>query len=157
MEKFLSCTVLARTHSFSKPLFPPEGYCHLKNFPNWKRAGLSSSNLPLLQLKMAQMHQQQQQQNQQMQQNTNMPQQFQQLGLTNHQSQSSNHNVHQQDKMGGVGNMTMDGSMSNPYRGNDQVYPFLGHIENSLYMKGWAIQLLKPNLQCYSCYLFRVT
>lgn len=70
----------------------------------------------LIKLKMAQMHQQQQQQQQQ-QQNSN-PQQH---ALSNQQSQSSNHNLHQQDKMGPAGSVTLDGSMSNSFRGNDQV------------------------------------
>lgn len=70
----------------------------------------------LIKLKMAQMHQQQQQQQQQ-QQNSN-PQQH---TLSNQQSQSSNHNLHQQDKMGPAGSVTLDGSMSNSFRGNDQV------------------------------------
>ncbi|KAF8400723.1 hypothetical protein HHK36_014023 [Tetracentron sinense] len=35
-------------------------------------------------------------------------------------SQSSNHHLHQQDKMGVVGSVTVDGSMSNSFRGNDQ-------------------------------------
>ncbi|KAK4755895.1 hypothetical protein SAY87_009652 [Trapa incisa] len=69
----------------------------------------------------AQLHQQQQQQHQQMQPNTNMQQQLQQHGLANHQLQSSNHNMQLQDKMGGAGSMNMDGNLSNPFRGNDQV------------------------------------
>ncbi|CBI20987.3 unnamed protein product, partial [Vitis vinifera] len=78
----------------------------------------------LMKLKMAQMHHQQQQQQQQ-QQNSNQPQQQQQQQLQQHalssqQSQSSNHNMHQQDKMGGAGSITVDGSMSNSFRGNDQ-------------------------------------
>ncbi|KAF7830242.1 transcriptional corepressor LEUNIG-like isoform X1 [Senna tora] len=36
------------------------------------------------------------------------------------QSQTSNHNMHQQDKVGGGGSVTADGSMSNSFRGNDQ-------------------------------------
>ena len=70
---------------------------------------------------MAQLQHQQQQQQQQQQQNTTPPQQLQQHALSNQQSQSSNHNPHQQDKMGGAGSVTMDGSMSNSFRGNDQV------------------------------------
>lgn len=75
----------------------------------------------LIKLKMAQLQQQQQQQQQQ--QNSSNPQQqpLQQHSLSNQQSQSSNHNLHQQDKMGGAGSVTMDGSMSNSFRGNDQV------------------------------------
>ncbi|KAL2318317.1 hypothetical protein Fmac_032193 [Flemingia macrophylla] len=71
----------------------------------------------LMKLKLAQLHQHQQQQN------VN-PQQQQQHSLSNQQShaQSSNHNMHQQDKMGGVGgSVNVDGSMSNSIRGNDQV------------------------------------
>ncbi|XP_068325800.1 uncharacterized protein [Pyrus communis] len=62
----------------------------------------------LVKLKMAQLHQQQQQQ------------QLQQHALSNRQSQNSNLNPHQQDKMGVAGSITMDGSMSNSFRGNDQ-------------------------------------
>ncbi|KAM7258227.1 hypothetical protein ACFE04_013968 [Oxalis oulophora] len=69
----------------------------------------------LIKLKMAQL-QKQQQQNSNSQQ-----QQLQQHGLSNQQSQSSNLNVHQQEKMGGTGSAAMDGSMSNSFRGNDQV------------------------------------
>ncbi|KAK4785052.1 hypothetical protein SAY86_001741 [Trapa natans] len=68
---------------------------------------------------------------QQLQPNTTMQQQQQQLqpittmqqqhGLTNQMSQGSNQNIHPQDKLGGAGNMTMEGSMSNSFRGNDQV------------------------------------
>ena len=64
-------------------------------------------------------HQQQQQNN-----NPQQQQQLQQHALSNQQSQSSNHNLHQQDKMGGAGSVTVDGSMSNSFRGNDQVSPF---------------------------------
>ncbi|KAF2304550.1 hypothetical protein GH714_033264 [Hevea brasiliensis] len=75
----------------------------------------------LIKLKMAHMQQQQQQQLQ----NSNPQQQHalsnQQHALSNQQSQSSNHNLHQQDKMGGAGSVTVDGSMSNSFRGNDQV------------------------------------
>ncbi|KAM7276268.1 hypothetical protein ACFE04_018134 [Oxalis oulophora] len=68
----------------------------------------------LIKLKMAHIHQQQQQ-------NSNPQQQFQQHALSNQQSQSSNHNMLQQEKMGGAGSVTMDGSMSNSFRGNDQI------------------------------------
>ncbi|OMO80569.1 hypothetical protein COLO4_24036 [Corchorus olitorius] len=37
------------------------------------------------------------------------------------QPQSSNPSLHQQDKVGGGGSVTVDGSMSNSFRGNDQV------------------------------------
>ncbi|XP_060673274.1 transcriptional corepressor LEUNIG-like [Ziziphus jujuba] len=67
-----------------------------------------------IKLKMAQLHQQQLQQ-----QNSN-PQQQQQHALPTPPSQSSNHNPHPQDKMGGAGSVTIDGSMSNSFRGNDQ-------------------------------------
>lgn len=67
----------------------------------------------IIKIKMAQMHQQQQQQN--------SSQQQQQHALSNQQSQSSNHNMPQQEKIGGAGSVTMDGSMSNSFRGNDQV------------------------------------
>ncbi|GAU15151.1 hypothetical protein TSUD_08890 [Trifolium subterraneum] len=74
----------------------------------------------LMKLKLAQLqHQQQQNANPQQQQ-------LQQHNLSNQQSQSSNHNMHQQDKVGGGGgggggSVTGDGSMSNSFRGNDQV------------------------------------
>lgn len=70
----------------------------------------------LLKLKMAQLQHHQQQNN-----NPQQQQQLQQHALSNQQSQSSNHNLHQQDKMGGAGSVTVDGSMSNSFRGNDQV------------------------------------
>ena len=70
---------------------------------------------------MAQLQQQQQQQNSNQQQQ----QQLQQHALSGQQSQSSNHNLHQQDKIMGVGSATADGSMTNSFRGNDQVCPFL--------------------------------
>lgn len=66
---------------------------------------------------MAQLQQQQQQQ-----QHSLNPQQN---AISNPQSQTSNHNIHQ-DKMGGAGSVGIDGSMSNSFRGNDQVSPFLG-------------------------------
>ncbi|CAJ1972127.1 unnamed protein product, partial [Sphenostylis stenocarpa] len=69
----------------------------------------------LMKVKLAQLHQQQQNANPQQQQ-------LQQHTLSNQQSQSSNHNMHQQDKMGGGGgSVNVDGSMSNSFRGNDQV------------------------------------
>ncbi|KAH0871549.1 hypothetical protein HID58_078571 [Brassica napus] len=71
----------------------------------------------LLKLKMALLHQQQQQGGG----NIPQPQTLNQQALSNQQSQSSNHNIHQQDKLGGVGSITMDGSMSNSYRGSEQV------------------------------------
>lgn len=49
------------------------------------------------------------------------PQPLNQLALSNPQPQSSNHNIHQQDKLGGGGSITMDGSMSNSFRGSEQV------------------------------------
>ncbi|KAG4944163.1 hypothetical protein JHK85_048809 [Glycine max] len=71
----------------------------------------------LMKLKLAQLQHQQQQ-------NANPPQQqLQQHTLSNQQSQTSNHSMHQQDKMGGGGgsSVNVDGSMSNSFRGNDQV------------------------------------
>lgn len=58
---------------------------------------------------------------QQQQQNSSQQQQLQQHALSSQQSQSSNLHLHQQDKMG-PGSVTMDGSMSNSFRGNDQVF-----------------------------------
>ncbi|PQP95298.1 transcriptional corepressor LEUNIG isoform X3 [Prunus yedoensis var. nudiflora] len=69
----------------------------------------------LIKLKMAHLHQQQNSNPQQQQQ------QLQQHNLSAQQSQSSNLNPHQQDKIGGAGSITMDGSISNSFRGNDQV------------------------------------
>ncbi|XP_009367962.2 transcriptional corepressor LEUNIG_HOMOLOG-like isoform X4 [Pyrus x bretschneideri] len=46
--------------------------------------------------------------------------QLQQHALSNQQSQNSNLIPHQQDKMGGAGSITMVGSMSNSFQGNDQ-------------------------------------
>ncbi|PSS19306.1 Transcriptional corepressor LEUNIG like [Actinidia chinensis var. chinensis] len=68
----------------------------------------------LIKLKMAQLQQQQQQQN------SIQQQQLQQQALSGQQSQSSNHNLHQQDKIVGAGSITADGSMSNSFRGNEQ-------------------------------------
>lgn len=73
-----------------------------------------------VQLRMAQLQQQQQQQHQQ-----NSNQQLQQHALSGQHSQSSSHNLHQQDKIVGAGSVTADGSMSNSFRGNDQVCPSL--------------------------------
>ncbi|KAI4337361.1 hypothetical protein L6164_015790 [Bauhinia variegata] len=71
----------------------------------------------LMKLKLAQYQQQQQQQ-----QSTNpQQQQLSQLPLSNQQTQTSNHNMHQQDKVGGAGSVNVDGGMSNSFRGNDQV------------------------------------
>jgi len=69
---------------------------------------------------------QQQQQNQQQgggnpPQPQPQPQPLNQLALTNPQPQSSNHSIHQQEKLGGGGSITMDGSISNSFRGNEQV------------------------------------
>lgn len=71
-------------------------------------------------MKIAQMQQQQQQQ-----QNNNqtLQQQLPQHSLSGQQPQSSNHNL-QQDKIMGAGSVTGDGSMSNSFRGNDQVCHF---------------------------------
>ncbi|KAI9073967.1 hypothetical protein K1719_025650 [Acacia pycnantha] len=70
----------------------------------------------LMKLKLAQQIQQQQQQS-----NNPQQQQLHQHVLSNQQPQTSNHNMHQLDKVGGGGSITMDGSMSNSFRGNDQV------------------------------------
>ncbi|KAK4756445.1 hypothetical protein SAY87_006572 [Trapa incisa] len=87
--------------------------------------------LGLLCRREAQLHQQQQQlqpnttMRQQIPPNNAMQQQLQQHGPTNQLSQGLNQNIHQQDKLGGAGNMTMKGNVSNSLRGNDQVFPFL--------------------------------
>lgn len=72
----------------------------------------------LLKLKMAQLHQHQQQQQSSHQQH--QLQQLQQNGLSGLPPQVSNHSLHQPDKIGGASSMTMDGSISNSFRGNDQ-------------------------------------
>ncbi|XP_075506104.1 transcriptional corepressor LEUNIG-like isoform X1 [Primulina tabacum] len=69
----------------------------------------------LMKLRMAQLQQQQQQQN-----SNQLQQQLQQHALSGQQSQSSNHNL-QPEKIMGAAGVTCDGSMSNSYRGNDQV------------------------------------
>ncbi|KAL6980155.1 hypothetical protein U1Q18_021802 [Sarracenia purpurea var. burkii] len=69
----------------------------------------------IMKYKMTQSHQQQQQNNSQQQQ-----QQLHQHALSAQQSQSSNHNIHQQDKLVGAGGVVADDSMSNSFRGNDQ-------------------------------------
>jgi len=69
---------------------------------------------------MAQLHQHQQQQQSSHQQH--QLQQLQQNGLSGLPPQVSNHSLHQPDKIGGASSMTMDGSISNSFRGNDQVY-----------------------------------
>ncbi|KAK1281917.1 Transcriptional corepressor LEUNIG [Acorus calamus] len=56
---------------------------------------------------------------QQQQQSSSPQQQLQQHALSSQQSQSSNHHLQQQDKMG-PGSVTVDGSVSNSFRGNDQ-------------------------------------
>lgn len=74
-----------------------------------------------MQLKMAQLQQQQQQNN-----NQQLQQQLQQHALSGQQLQNASHNL-QQDKIVGAGSVTGDGSMSNSFRGNDQVWLlFLG-------------------------------
>ncbi|KAK1298168.1 Transcriptional corepressor LEUNIG [Acorus calamus] len=55
----------------------------------------------------------------QQQQSSSPQQQLQQHALSSQQSQSSNHHLHQQDKVG-AGSVTVDGSVSNSFRGNDQ-------------------------------------
>lgn len=62
---------------------------------------------------------QQLQQQQQQQQNSNL-QQLQQHALSGQQTQSATHSL-QQDKLVGPGSITGDGSLSNSFRGNDQV------------------------------------
>ncbi|XP_057539284.1 transcriptional corepressor LEUNIG isoform X1 [Amaranthus tricolor] len=68
----------------------------------------------LMKLKMAQLQQQQQQQQQQSSHQQHQLQQLQQNWLSGQPSQVSNHNLHQPDKI------TMDGSLPNSFRGNDQ-------------------------------------
>ncbi|OIW03074.1 hypothetical protein TanjilG_19354 [Lupinus angustifolius] len=70
----------------------------------------------LMKLKLAQLQQHQQQQNANSQQH-----QQQQHGLSNPQSQTSNHNMLQDKVGGGGGSVTVDGSLSNTFRVNDQV------------------------------------
>ncbi|KAL6985341.1 hypothetical protein U1Q18_018717, partial [Sarracenia purpurea var. burkii] len=60
-------------------------------------------------------------------QNSNQQQQPQQHALSGQQSQSSNHNLHQQDKMVGASSVTADGSMANSFRANDQVCSFMAY------------------------------
>nr|QEX51155.1 transcriptional corepressor LEUNIG-like isoform X1 [Cymbidium ensifolium] len=64
--------------------------------------------------KIAQLQQQQLQH-----QNNSQQKQLQQLPISSQQSQNSNAHLHQQDKMG-AGSVTMDGTLSNSLRGNDQ-------------------------------------
>ncbi|KAI4379764.1 hypothetical protein MLD38_006018 [Melastoma candidum] len=70
----------------------------------------------LIKLKMAQWQQQQQQ-------NSNLMQQpqSQQHPLANLQSQNSSHILHQQDRLAVSSSIAADGSLSNSFRGNDQV------------------------------------
>ncbi|CAN8327009.1 unnamed protein product [Cochlearia groenlandica] len=75
----------------------------------------------LLKLKMALLQQQQHQQQGGGNPSQTQSQPLNQISLPNQQSQSSNHNIHQQDKLGGGGSISMDGSMSNSFRGNEQV------------------------------------
>ncbi|KAJ6382920.1 hypothetical protein OIU77_031362, partial [Salix suchowensis] len=73
-------------------------------------------------LKVQYLQQQQLNSNPQQQQQQQQQQQLlQQHALSNQQSQSSNHNLHPQDKMGDAGSVNVDGSISNSFRGNDQV------------------------------------
>ncbi|KAM0973715.1 hypothetical protein ACFX2I_016884 [Malus domestica] len=74
----------------------------------------------LIKLKMPQLHQQQLQQ-QKLQLQKLQLQQLQHHAVSNQRSQNSKLNPHQQDKMGGAGSIAMDGSMSNSFRGSDQV------------------------------------
>ncbi|WOK95788.1 transcriptional corepressor LEUNIG-like isoform X2 [Canna indica] len=73
------------------------------------------SDSDLLMKKIAQLQPQQQQQSNSQQQ---QQQQLAQHALSSQQSQNSNHLLHQ-DKLGAA-SMTVDGSMSNSFRGNDQ-------------------------------------
>ncbi|KAH7572338.1 hypothetical protein JRO89_XS04G0240000 [Xanthoceras sorbifolium] len=57
---------------------------------------------------------------QQQLQNNQQLQHYPQHPLSSQQSQNSNHQLRQQDKMIGAGSMTMDGSMTNTFQGNDQ-------------------------------------
>ncbi|TXG61336.1 hypothetical protein EZV62_012699 [Acer yangbiense] len=67
----------------------------------------------LMKLTTSQLQQQQLQNNQQLHHYPQHP-------LSSQLSQNSNHQLQQQDKMIGTGNMTMDGSMANTFQGNDQ-------------------------------------
>eukprot|EP01018_Ginkgo_biloba_P003852 Gb_10345 [translate_table: standard] len=67
-------------------------------------------------MKIAQLQQQQQHPQQQ---NSNQQQQLQQQALSTQQPQVASHHQQQQDKIG-VGGVTVDGSMSSSFRGNDQ-------------------------------------
>lgn len=99
---------------------------------------------------MAQLQHQQQQQN-------NNPQQLQQHALSNQQSQSSNHNLHQQDKMGGAGSVTVDGSMSNSFRGNDQVSPFYVTSKHIFLRHALLLVLSPPYVALFLLVLFGPT
>lgn len=77
------------------------------------------------------------QQLQQQQQNINQTQQ--QHALSGQQPQSSNHSL-QQDKMMGIGSVGGDGSVSNSFRGNDQVNPYPSCLKELLFLiLGWWI------------------
>jgi len=73
----------------------------------------------LLKMKIAQLQQQQQQQQQQQ---NNQQQQLQQQALSNQQSQVTSHQQQQQQQQEklGVAGVSVEGSMSNSFRGNDQ-------------------------------------
>lgn len=58
---------------------------------------------------------------QQQQQSSHHQHQIQQNGLSGQPSQLSNQILHQPDKIGGASSITMDGSLSNSFRGNEQV------------------------------------
>jgi hypothetical protein len=55
-------------------------------------------------------------------------QHYSQHPLSSQQSQNSNHQFQQQDKMNGAGSITGDGSISNTIQGNDQVCDLLASV-----------------------------
>uniref|UniRef100_A0A1D1YNW2 Transcriptional corepressor LEUNIG n=1 Tax=Anthurium amnicola TaxID=1678845 RepID=A0A1D1YNW2_9ARAE len=72
-------------------------------------AVLPRADTDMLIKKIAQLHQQ----------SSSQQPQLQHPAISSQQSQNSNHHLHQQDKMG-TASITVDGSMSNSFRGNDQ-------------------------------------
>ncbi|KAK4774961.1 hypothetical protein SAY86_009896 [Trapa natans] len=110
------------------PVFTPRAVGSEVSLMGIPGSNQGSNNLTLkgYPLTIAQLHQQQQQlqpnttMRQQIPPNNAMQQQLQQHGPTNQLSQGLNQNIHQQDKLGGAGNMTMKGNVSNSLRGNDQ-------------------------------------
>lgn len=86
-----------------------------------------------------------QQQHQQQQSTNPQQQQLQQHVLSNQQPQTSNHSMHQLDKVGGgSGSVAVDGSMSNSFRGNDQVSSLLVSSASSIF---WHLiyQIFSPS------------